>query len=82
MWETRVRSLGWEDTLEKGKATNSSSLAWRIDGQRSPVGYRPWHHKELDTTEHAHTHTDTHSNLKTQFLWSLDSNGREQTYNG
>ena len=27
MWETRVQSLGWEDTLEKGKATHSSILA-------------------------------------------------------
>jgi len=27
MWETCVRSLGWEDTLEKGKATHSSILA-------------------------------------------------------
>ena len=30
MWETWVQSLGWEDTLEKGKATHSSVLAWRI----------------------------------------------------
>ncbi|KAB0375294.1 hypothetical protein FD755_013786, partial [Muntiacus reevesi] len=30
MWETWVRSLGWEDLLEKGKATHSSILAWRI----------------------------------------------------
>ena len=30
MWETQVRSLGWEDRLEKGKATHSSILAWRI----------------------------------------------------
>ena len=28
--ETRVRSLGWEDPLEKGMATHSSILAWRI----------------------------------------------------
>ena len=27
VWETRVRSLGWEDPLEKGKATHSSILA-------------------------------------------------------
>ena len=38
--ETWVRSLDWEDPLEKGKATNSSILAWIILG-----------HKELDTTE-------------------------------
>ena len=30
MRETWVRSLGWEDPLEKGKTTHSSSLAWRI----------------------------------------------------
>ena len=30
MWETWARSLGWEDALEKGKATHSSILAWRI----------------------------------------------------
>ena len=29
MWETWVWSLGWEDPLEKGKATHSSILAWR-----------------------------------------------------
>ena len=30
MWETRVRSLAWEDPLEKGMATHSSILAWKI----------------------------------------------------
>ena len=30
IWETWVWSLGWEDPLEKGKATHSSILAWRI----------------------------------------------------
>ena len=30
MWETWVRSLGWEDPLEKGKITHSNILAWRI----------------------------------------------------
>ena len=30
MWETWVRSMGWEDSLEKGTATLSSILAWRI----------------------------------------------------
>ena len=30
MWETWFRPLGWEDPLEKGKATLSSVLAWRI----------------------------------------------------
>ena len=30
MWETWVQSLGWEDPVEKGKATHSSILAWKI----------------------------------------------------
>ena len=46
MQETLVRFLGWEDPLEKGKATHSSILAWRIHGL-----YSLWGPKELDTTE-------------------------------
>ena len=30
VWETWVRSLGWEDSLEKGMATHSCILAWKI----------------------------------------------------
>ena len=30
LWETWVQSLDWEDPLEKGKATHSSIVAWRI----------------------------------------------------
>ena len=30
MWETWVRSLGWEDPLDKEMATHSSILAWKI----------------------------------------------------
>ena len=30
MWETWVQPLDWEDPMEKGKATHSSILAWRI----------------------------------------------------
>ena len=38
MWETRVRSLGREDPLEKEMATHSSVLAWRIPGRGDPGG--------------------------------------------
>ena len=38
MPETWVRSLGWEDPLEKGKATHSSILAWRIPMGLQSVG--------------------------------------------
>ena len=36
MWETWVQSLGWEDSLEKGRATHSSILAWRIPWTEEP----------------------------------------------
>ena len=42
----KVRSLGWEDPMETGKATHSCILAWRIHGL-----YSPWGRKESDRTE-------------------------------
>ena len=36
MWETRVRSLGWEDALEKRKPTHFGIPAWRIPGTEKP----------------------------------------------
>ena len=51
MMQTWVRSLGQEDTLEKGMATHSSILARRIPWTEEVVSYSPWGHKELDTTE-------------------------------
>ena len=47
----RVQSLGWEDPLEEGTATHSSTSAWRIHRQRSLAGYSPQGCKESDTTE-------------------------------
>ena len=54
MQETRVRSLGWEDPLEKEMATHSSILAWKFHGQRSLVGYSPRGRAESDP-EHKDT---------------------------
>ena len=36
MQETRVQSLGWEDSLEKGMAIHSSTLAWKIPRMEEP----------------------------------------------
>ena len=44
MQETRIRSLGWEDPLEKRMATHSSILAWRIPRREEPGGIRRSHH--------------------------------------
>ena len=38
MWETQVRSLGWEDTLEKEMAAHSSILVWKIPWTAEPGG--------------------------------------------
>ena len=44
MRETWVRSLGWEDALEKGKATHSSILAWRISWTVESMGLQRVRH--------------------------------------
>ena len=48
-----VRSLGWEDPLEKQMATHCSTLAWRIPWREKPG---PWGCKESDMTELLHFH--------------------------
>ena len=56
MPETWVRSLGWEDPLEEGMAAHSVFLPGESHGHRSLVGYSPFGHKKLDTTERLSTH--------------------------
>ena len=51
MWETWVQSLGGKDSSDKGMATHSSILAWRIPWRGSLAGYSLWGHKELYRTE-------------------------------
>ena len=51
MQETQVRSLGREVPLEKEMAAHSRFLPGKSHGQRRLVGYSPWGHKKLDTTE-------------------------------
>ena len=36
MWETQIRSLGWEDPLEMEMATHSSTVAWKIPWTEEP----------------------------------------------
>ena len=54
MWETQVRSLGWEDPLEKEMAIHSRTIAWKIPWTEEPGPWgpkSPWGRKESDTTE-------------------------------
>ena len=48
--ETQVLSPNWENPLEKGMATHSSVLAWRIPRREEPGGCSPRGRKELDMT--------------------------------
>ena len=89
MQETQVRSLGQEDPLEKGMATHSSILAWRIpSGQRSLAGCSPQGRRESDTPERLSTAADR-SLSAFPLLWSpsipvgtvcCEHNGRECHY--
>ena len=54
MRETCVRSLDWEDPLEKEIAIHSNTIAWKIPWTGELVGYSPWGRKESDTTERLH----------------------------
>ena len=49
MQETWIRSLGWEDPLEKGMATHSSILAWRILWTEEPEVHG--NHRKSDRNE-------------------------------
>ena len=54
MWESQVRTLGWEDPLEKGWLPTPVFLPGEFHAQRTlglPGGSSPWDHKQLDTTE-------------------------------
>ena len=56
MQETRVQSLGQADPLEKGMATHSNILAWKIPWTEKPGGLQSMgSNKELDMPEYACT---------------------------
>ena len=58
---TQVLSLGWEDSLEKEVATNSSILAWKIPWTEVPRGLWSMGLQELDAVQQV----NPHSSLKT-----------------
>ena len=57
VWEIQVQSLRQEDPLEKGMATHSSILAWRIPWTEKPGGLQSMGRKESDMTEALTTFT-------------------------
>ena len=52
--ETQVRSLGWEDPLEKEMEIHSSTTAWKIPWTEEPGRLQSMGSQELDTTERLH----------------------------
>ena len=52
--ETQVQTLHWEDPLEKGMATHSGILAWRIPRTEKPGRLQSTSSQESDTTDHTH----------------------------
>ena len=72
MQETQVRSLGWEDPLEKDMVAHSNILAWRIPWKRRLAGYSLWRHKELDTTECTCMHSVQFSSVAQSCLTLCD----------
>ena len=61
----QAQSLNQEDTLEEKMVTHSSILASESPCTEEPKGlHSPWGQEELDTTEHAHTHTHSMGSRK------------------
>ena len=73
MWETRVWSLGLEYPPKERILPTPVFLPGEFHGQRSLVGYSPWHYKELDMTERL-----TFS-LSTQFFHFIRINPHSET---
>ena len=72
--ETWVRSLGWEDPLEKEMATHSSILAWKIPWTEEPGRpWSPWGHEESDAAERLHSLWYKVSDFKVGLLLSFCS---------
>ena len=72
--DTRVWSLGWEDPLEKGMATHSSILAWRIPWTEKPgglqsMGLQRVGHDLATEQECTHSKLDHFIPLVTLMLW-------------
>ena len=54
IWETWVRSLGWEDPWRRKWLPTPVFLPGGSPGQRTLMGYSLWGHDKLDTTEQLH----------------------------
>ena len=72
MWETWVQSLGWEDPLEKGMATHSSILAWRILWIEEPGGLQSVGSQSQTRLSRRDTFLELISLCWSELVWELD----------
>ena len=81
MWETWVRSLGWEHPLEKKMAIHSSTIAWKIPWTEEPGGLQSTGLQRVrhDGAHTAHTHLQ-HSDLRLGELSPLEGLIRLETF--
>ena len=72
MWETWVPSLDWEDPLEKGKATHSSILTWRIPWTEEPGRLQSMESQRVghDLGDLAHSTRMIHGTLKSRKIFN------------
>ena len=70
VWETRIQPLNQEDALERGMATHSSILAWRIPWTEEPGGLQSVESQRVRHDRATNTHTHTH---KVDFVSSVQT---------
>ena len=68
MEEMQLQSLGWEDLLEEGMATHSSTLAWRIPWTEEPGGLQSMGSQRIRHDRSNLAHTDLIVKLAVKFF--------------
>ena len=71
MWETWVRTPGGEEPLEKGMATHSSILVWKIPWTEESDRLQSMGPQKLGHDQANNTHTHTHKNLYVRLYYCL-----------
>ena len=79
MWENWVQSRGWEDPMEKGKATHTSILTWRIPWTIQSMGSQS---QTQLSNFHFHCNLAESSEMKTNVEVKTTENGAKETISG
>ena len=79
VWETRIQPLNQEDVLERGMATHSSILAWRIPWTEEPGGLQSVESQRVRHDRATNTHTHTHTRLTLSVVCKQEHNNKKTT---